>query len=93
MIEIWWSELYHRLWGSSSYSFAPFDLLNELAYTNQDNLPRCGGGSRELSFCTSIINQENDLTDLPKDQLVWRIFSVEVSSFQMTVVCVKLTRN
>lgn len=46
-----------------------------------------------LGSHTSIINQENALTDLPSGQSDEGIFSVEVFSSLMTSACVKLTEN
>ena len=61
-------------------------LLSLLPYMTLDHLSRGGLGPP-----TSIINQENSPTDLPMGQSGGNIFSIEATSFQMTLASIHLT--
>ena len=66
----------------------PMALLSWLSYRTQD-APSDGITYRVHRGSPSpLTNQEHALTDLPGDSP-----SLEIPSFQMTLVCVKLTKN
>lgn len=67
-----------------SFSFP--GLLYLLSYTKSDAI------HGELGLLTSITDLENASIRLPTDQSDQSIFSVEATSFQASLACIKLTK-
>lgn len=73
------------------YQLAPFDLLSQLFYTTQDDLPTASIIRSELGPSASIINQGKSPYRLTTGQNDGGILSIEVPSSKMTPAYVRLT--
>lgn len=74
--------------------FSLCNLLPSFVIQPKTICPGRGSASHSgLGPSTSTINQENDPTDLPTSQCDRVIVPSEVSSSQMALICVKLTKD
>lgn len=63
------------------------------SYRIQNHLPKGGTARSGLGPPTTVSNQKRSLTGLPTGHHDGNIFSLELRSLQMTLVCVRLTKN
>lgn len=76
----------------AAYWLALLGLLDLLSFALQDHLPRSGTTHSGVGPSTTIVNQENALTDLPTGQSDGDGSSLGVSFSQVTLICVKSTK-
>ena len=67
-------------------------LAHPASLYNPGSLPKDSTTYNSLGPPTSIINQDNNPTDLPTDSSHRGLFSIEIISSEMTLDCAKLTK-
>lgn len=76
-----------------AYWLDPPDLLSLLPSTSYDDLPKCGVTHSGVGWVLPHLTSRQYPADLPTGQSHVGIFSIKISSFQMTQACGKLTKK